>query len=50
MEIISGKLQVLLPDSDWAEVNGGESFEVPANAKFQLKISVITDYVCSFIK
>ena len=50
MEISSGKLDVLLPDSDWISINGGESFEVPANSKFQLKIYEITDYVCSFIK
>ena len=50
MEIYSGELEVRLPDSDWQTINGGEHFEVPANSKFQLKISKITDYCCSFIK
>lgn len=50
MEILSGKLDVLLPGSDWISIKGGESFEVPANSLFQLKIQVITDYICSFIK
>lgn len=50
MEILSGKLEVLLPNNDWIDVKGGESFEVPSNSKFQLKIKEITDYVCSFIK
>jgi uncharacterized protein YaiE (UPF0345 family) len=50
MEILSGKLDVLLPESDWIHITGGESFEVPSNSKFQLKIMEITDYVCSFIK
>ena len=50
IEILSGKLRVLLPANDWVNVNGGESFEVPANSTFLLKIMEITDYVCSFIK
>ena len=50
MEISSGELDVLLPEGDWQSISGGESFEVPANSKFQLKISKTTDYCCSFIK
>ena len=50
MEIYAGSLEVLLPESDWQTVSGGQSFEVPANSKFQLKVSAITDYCCSFIK
>ena len=50
MEILAGKLDVLLPGEDgWKAVQGGESFEVPANSKFGLKIKEITDYCCSFI-
>ena len=50
MEILSGELDVLLPgESDWLAVQGGESFEVPAKAKFQLKIHTITDYCCSYV-
>lgn len=51
MDIYSGELEVLLPGKDtWQKISGGESFEVPANASFQLKIEQITDYCCSFIK
>lgn len=51
MEIIDGELQVLLPEtSDWQAVIGGESFHVPANAKFTVKVQSATDYCCSFIK
>lgn len=51
MEILSGKLEVLLPNADrWQSINGGESFEVPGNAKFTVKIHSPTDYCCSFIK
>jgi len=49
MEIYSGNLEVLLPNSDWQTINGGETFEVPANSSFQLKIKQITDYCCGFI-
>ena len=50
MEIISGDLEILLPDSHWQGIKGGESFEVPAKSKFQLKVFKVTDYCCSFIK
>ena len=50
MEILSGTLEVLLPESNWQSIVGGDSFEVPANSKFQLKVFEITDYCCSFIK
>ncbi len=51
MEIIAGNLHVLLPENnDWQPVKGGESFNVPANAKFTVKIQTPTDYCCSFIQ
>jgi len=51
MEIIVGDLQILLPEtSDWLTVKGGESFHVPANATFSVKVQSTTDYCCSFIK
>lgn len=51
MEILSGELEVLLPgEKAWKSIKGGQSFEVAANAKFQLKIGKLTDYICSFIK
>lgn len=51
MEITDGLLEVLLPGSEqWQRVVGGESFDVPANASFTVKIITPTDYCCSFIK
>ena len=51
MEIQAGELDVLLPGEDgWKTVRGGESFEVPAQAKFNLKVRVVADYCCSYIK
>ncbi len=50
MEILSGDLEVLLPEAEgWQTIKGGESFEVPAQSKFSLKIKTLTDYCCSFI-
>jgi uncharacterized protein YaiE (UPF0345 family) len=50
MEIIDGELEVLLPESEWQAIKGGEAFNVPANAKFTVKVTVPTDYICSFLK
>lgn len=51
MEILSGDLDVLLPgESGWRAIKGGESFDVPGNLKFSLKVRVITDYCCSFVR
>jgi hypothetical protein len=51
MEILSGELDVLLPGAqNWKPVRGGESFDVPANAKFTMKVKTLSDYCCSFIK
>ncbi len=51
MEILDGDLEVMLLGSDkWRAIKGGESFDVPANAKFTVKVNTPTDYCCSFIK
>jgi uncharacterized protein YaiE (UPF0345 family) len=50
MEIISGDLEVSLPEEEgWNTVSTGESFEVPAQSKFGLRVNKITDYCCSYI-
>lgn len=51
MEILAGELEVLLPGTDtWKTVRGGESFEVPADARFSLNVATLTDYCCSYLK
>lgn len=51
MDIIDGELEVLLPGAEqWQAVKGRESFDVPGNAQFTVKIKSPTDYCCSFIK
>ncbi|GAA5525123.1 pyrimidine/purine nucleoside phosphorylase [Microbulbifer aestuariivivens] len=48
MEILAGDLEVQLPGEGWKKVAAGESFEVPANSSFKLKIYAVTDYCCSY--
>ncbi len=49
MEILSGSLEVLLPGEEaWRRVTGGESFAVPGEAKFQVRVLEVTDYCCSY--
>lgn len=48
MDITAGELEVKLPGQDWQSVSAGQTFEVPAQAKFQLRILQVTDYCCSY--
>ncbi|MBE9535918.1 MAG: pyrimidine/purine nucleoside phosphorylase [Proteobacteria bacterium] len=51
IEVIAGEMDVLLPGADdWKTFKACESYEVPANSKFNLKIKVLADYCCSFVK
>lgn len=51
MEIMSGDMEVLVAgETAWKKIKGGESFEVPANSKFRLKVKTLSDYCCSFLK
>jgi uncharacterized protein YaiE (UPF0345 family) len=50
MEILSGEVDVKLPGhAGWLRFATGESFEVPANETFTMKVLTLTDYCCSFI-
>lgn len=49
MEILSGDLEIQLPGESWKKISGRESFEVPANSSFKLKIHIVTDYCCSYL-
>ncbi len=51
MEFLAGEVEVLLPgESEWKAITGGQSFDVPANSKFGIKVKVVSDYCCSYIK
>jgi len=50
MEILAGELDVRLPGSSvWQKIIGGQTFEVPKNASFDLVVKAVTDYCCSYI-
>ncbi len=49
MTVISGALTVKLPGAgDWQTFRAGSSFEVAANAKFQLQVQQDTAYLCTY--
>jgi uncharacterized protein YaiE (UPF0345 family) len=49
MEILAGELEIQIAGEEWRKITGGESFEVPANSSFKLKIAKVTDYCCSYL-
>ena len=50
MEMLGGEMDVLLPgETEWKTVKEGDSFEVPANSVFKLKVPAVADYCCSYI-
>ncbi|WP_024851544.1 pyrimidine/purine nucleoside phosphorylase [Hydrogenovibrio kuenenii] len=50
MEMLAGEVEVLLPgETEWKAVSAGETFEVPANSKFGIKIKTVADYCCSYL-
>ena len=49
MEITAGEMNVLLAGkTEWQTIQGGESFEVPANSSFKLEVKSVVDYCCSY--
>ena len=49
MEITAGEMNVLLAGkTKWQTIQGGESFEVPANSSFKLEVKSVVDYCCSY--
>jgi len=50
MEILAGELTYRIAGTeDWITVQGGEAFNVPANSSFDLKVTQLADYCCSYI-
>jgi len=49
MEMLSGNLEVRLPDEEWKTLNTPETFNVVANASFDVRVKTVTDYCCSYI-
>jgi hypothetical protein len=50
MEIMAGELSYCLKDTtEWHNIKGGESFDVPANSSFDIKITELVDYCCTYL-
>jgi len=51
MELLAGKLEVLLPNNEeWITIEEGQNFEIPAHSKFKIVAKKLSDYCCSYIK
>ncbi|NMD12602.1 MAG: pyrimidine/purine nucleoside phosphorylase [Candidatus Cloacimonetes bacterium] len=49
MTVITGLLTVLLPNAtEWKDYQAGETFVVPANTIFKLKVPQQTAYLCRY--
>lgn len=49
MRVIEGEMTVKLPDAaEWVTYKAGEAYEIDANQKFQVKVSVQTSYLCQY--
>ncbi|HQO18125.1 MAG TPA: pyrimidine/purine nucleoside phosphorylase [Candidatus Cloacimonas sp.] len=49
MTVISGKLTVQLPGNEnWQDFLTGETFTVPAQQKFRIKVQEQTAYLCRY--
>ena len=50
MEIMAGELTYCLDGTkEWISIKGGESFNVPADSSFDLKVTQLADYCCSYL-
>lgn len=50
MEILSGTLEWQMKgESAWKTIKAGESFEIPANSVFLMKVPAVADYCCSYL-
>ena len=50
MEITSGQVSYCLAGEDtWNDISGGQSFNVPGSSSFRIRVTEITDYICSFL-
>ena len=49
MQVIEGEMSVKLPGtSEWTTYKSGESYEIDANEKFQVKVTAQTSYLCTY--
>ena len=50
MEMLSGEMAALLPgETEFKTFTAGQSFNVPANSAFKVKVKEFADYCCSYL-
>lgn len=51
MEILSGTLEWQMKgECCWKTVGAGDSFQIPADSVFLMKVPAVADYCCSYIQ
>lgn len=49
MIVVEGEMTVKLPNAtEWKTYKAGETYEIDANEKFQVKVSGQTSYLCQY--
>lgn len=49
MIVVEGEMTIKLPEaSEWVTYKAGEAYEIEANKKFQVKVSIQTSYLCQY--
>ena len=50
MEVLAGSMDIKLAGQDaWNTYGAGTQFEVPANSSFDLQVTEVADYCCSYL-
>lgn len=42
-------MEILAGSEDWGSYGAGSQFDVPANSSFDLKVTEVADYCCSYV-
>ncbi|MEF9839756.1 MAG: pyrimidine/purine nucleoside phosphorylase [Lachnospiraceae bacterium] len=51
MEVLGGSMDIQLPgEKEFVTYDTGNSFHVPANSSFHVKVETYADYCCSYIE
>ena len=49
MESLGGEVAVLLPgEKEWRSIPEGETFSIPAQSSFKIRVESLFDYCCSY--
>ena len=50
MQVLAGSMDIRLAGEEkWTTYAAGDAFEVPANSSFDLQVTEVSDYCCSYI-